>query len=83
MTLKRAPGSIDPILLGMLLGAMPLSAADKKAILDALARAEQARDKYHRCIVEANQRGASVRDIAAILDVSHQTVANIIRAYNA
>lgn len=82
MTLPDSQASIDAALVSMLLGVMPLSKADETAIRRALKRAEQARDAYHARIVEANEHGASVRDIAKILGVSHQTVANIIRAYS-
>jgi transposase-like protein len=40
----------------------------------------QARANYHITIVQAHNNGMSLRAIAAVLDVSHQTVANIINA---
>lgn len=82
MSTDDASRSIDPILMGMLLGAMPLSAADEKAIKAALKNLERARDQYHQRIIQANKNGASVRDIAVILGVSHQTVHNIITAHS-
>ena len=78
--LDETPGSIDPLLVSMLLGVMPLTDDDAERIRNTLARLAEARDAYHAAIVQAHNNGASVRDIAAILDVSHQTVHNIIRA---
>lgn len=44
-------------------------------------RYEQAREDYHECIMLANQYGMSLRIIAEQLDISHQTVANIIQRH--
>lgn len=39
-----------------------------------------ARKAYCKRIYDANENGMSVRAIAAVLDVSHQTVHNIVKA---
>ena len=66
----------------MILGVMPLTPEDETQLREANARLNLERDKYHAAIIQAHKNGASVRDIAAVLDVSHGTVHTIIRAHS-
>ena len=50
------------------------------ALDQAKADLEAARTEYHDQIVAAHNNGLSTRTIGAILNVSHQTIHNIIKA---
>ena len=60
-----------------------MNAWDTEGLLIAQTNYEQARHEFHQRIMLAHQNGMSLRAIAAITNVSHQTVANIISRHRA
>ena len=67
------PMAIDPELLST-------AAATARRLADAERQAELARADYHTAVRRLHLAGASLREIAAALDISHQRVQQIVDA---